>query len=453
MASWKLIVEDYGKIKSAEIEVAPLTLFVGDNNSGKSYLLALLWGIEKFGVEALIGEEYVNTEEANILIDWICEQIDIAVKNKHHEVSLEAISDVLNKLLNTELKKRKDDLVKKIYNSKSVDIGKLEIELGDLKDSILHCEIEENSGELKMYVNNQQRAFSITTRKYVLEKEIYKEDDIIQWFFVSGLYGFLLNIKVEVDASDSCIYLPAARTGFMLTKDIINKVGRKNTFNLLEEKEMVTPFIRPINQFLDIMGDLSAETSVKENHLKLALEIEKDMANGTVEISSMPNKEVQYVPIGYKKGMPLRLVSAVVTELSPLILMLKYKGNVKRFYYEEPEMCLHPQLQYKMGKIIGRIVNSGIGMVITTNSDIIMQHINNMIKLTKREDCKEICARLGYTQSDLLSHDQVKVYQLSAKTRGKTEVKELHCGEDGFVVPTFNDALDHIMNEAYEIQG
>lgn len=30
MASWKLIVEDYGKIKSAEIEVAPLTLFVGD---------------------------------------------------------------------------------------------------------------------------------------------------------------------------------------------------------------------------------------------------------------------------------------------------------------------------------------------------------------------------------------------------------------------------------------
>ena len=39
MAFWKLIVEDFGKIKSAEIEVAPLTLFVGDNNSGKSYLL------------------------------------------------------------------------------------------------------------------------------------------------------------------------------------------------------------------------------------------------------------------------------------------------------------------------------------------------------------------------------------------------------------------------------
>lgn len=452
MASWKLIVEDYGKIKSAEIEVAPLTLFVGDNNSGKSYLLALLWGIEKLGVEALIGEEYINTEEVNTLVGWLSVQIDSAVKNKHHEVSLEAMSDVLNKLLNAELKKRKNNLVKKLFNSKSVDIRKLEIEIEDLKESILHCEIEENSSELIMYVNNEQPSFSVIG-KSIVEEELYKEERFIQWFLVRGLYSSLMNIGMGEEVNDSCIYLPAARTGFMLTKDIINKVGRKNTFNLLEEKEVITPFIRPINQFLDIMGDLSAETSVKEEHLKLALEIEKDMANGTVEISSMPNKEVQYVPIGYKKGMPLRLVSAVVTELSPLILILKYKGGVKRFYYEEPEMCLHPQLQYKMGKIIGHTVNLGIGMVITTHSDIIMQHINNMIKLTKREDCKEICERLGYEQSDLLSHDQVKVYQLSAKTRGKTEVKELHCGEDGFVVPTFNDALDNIMNEAYEIQG
>lgn len=31
---WKLKVSVHGKIKSAEIEIAPLTFFVGDNNSG-----------------------------------------------------------------------------------------------------------------------------------------------------------------------------------------------------------------------------------------------------------------------------------------------------------------------------------------------------------------------------------------------------------------------------------
>lgn len=47
---------------------------------------------------------------------------------------------------------------------------------------------------------------------------------------------------------------------------------------------------------------------------------------------------------------------------------------------------------------------------------------------------------------------KVKVYQLKAVAGGKTKVEELNCGENGFAVPTFNDALDRIMDEAYVIQ-
>lgn len=42
---YNLIIEDFGKIKSARIQMNPLTLFVGDNNAGKSYLLSLIWGL------------------------------------------------------------------------------------------------------------------------------------------------------------------------------------------------------------------------------------------------------------------------------------------------------------------------------------------------------------------------------------------------------------------------
>ena len=92
-------------------------------------------------------------------------------------------------------------------------------------------------------------------------------------------------------------------------------------------------------------------------------------------------------------------------------------------------------------------------MIITTHSDLILQHINNMIKLSNREDKNEICQKLGYTSKDLLTGDNVRVYQFETKMQEKTEVKELVCGENGFVVPTFNNALDLIMDEAYEIQG
>ena len=450
MASWKLRVENYGKIKSAEIEIAPLTLFVGDNNSGKSYLMSLLWGIENFGVEALLGSEYLESEETDELSEWLISQMKTAIQKKKHIAPLEDISEMLSNVLNKGLEKNKDNFVRRIFNSDNVSIGKLSIDLGDFKGRILDIELNEQTELLSLSIDSRE---ALEVHRTIVESKTLKERRYFNSILIQVLYKSIMGIKIVESDTQRIIYLPAARTGFMLTKDIINKVGRNNTFNLPDDREKFTPFVRPINNFLDIMGDLTVGQKKNENYIHLAEDIEHEMTDGTIEFSDMPNKEVMYVPDGHKKGIPLRLVSAVVTELCPLILILKHSDNIARFYYEEPEMCLHPQLQSRMGKVIARIVNAGIGMVITTHSDIILQHINNMIKLQNRKDCDEICDRLHYGKEDLLNCDQVRVYQLKARAKGKTVVEELSCGENGFIVPTFNDALDSIMSEAYEIQG
>lgn len=448
MASWKLRVENYGKIKSAEIEIAPLTLFVGDNNSGKSYLMSLLWGIENLGIEALLGSEYLESEETDELSEWLISQMETAIQKKKHIAPLEDISEMLSNVLNKGLEKNKDNFVRRIFNSDNVSIGKLSIDLGDFKGRSLDIELNEQTEFLSLSIDSGQ---TFVIHRTIIES--LKDRKYIHSFLLQVLYKRIMDIRTIESDTERVIYLPAARTGFMLTKDIINKVGRNNTFNLPDDREKFTPFVRPINNFLDIMGDLTVEQKKNENYIHLAEDIEHEMTDGTIEFSDMPNKEVMYVPDGHKKGIPLRLVSAVVTELCPLILILKHSDNIARFYYEEPEMCLHPQLQSRMGKVIARIVNNGIGIVITTHSDIILQHINNMIKLQNRKDCDEICDRLHYRKEDLLNCDQVRVYQLKARAKGKTVVEELSCGENGFIVPTFNDALDSIMSEAYEIQG
>ena len=450
MASWKLRVENYGKIKSAEIEIAPLTLFVGDNNSGKSYLMSLLWGIENLGIEALLGSEYLESEETDELSEWLISQMKTAIQKKKHIAPLEDISEMLSNVLNKGLEKNKDNFVRRIFNSDNVSIGKLSIDLGDFKGRILDIELNEQTELLSLSIDSRE---ALEVHRTIVESKTLKERRYFNSILIQVLYKSIMGIKIVESDTQRIIYLPAARTGFMLTKDIINKVGRNNTFNLPDDREKFTPFVRPINNFLDIMGDLTVGQKKNENYIHLAEDIEHEMTDGTIEFSDMPNKEVMYVPDGHKKGIPLRLVSAVVTELCPLILILKHSDNIARFYYEEPEMCLHPQLQSRMGKVIARIVNAGIGMVITTHSDIILQHINNMIKLQNRKDCDEICDRLHYGKEDLLNCDQVRVYQLKARAKGKTVVEELSCGENGFIVPTFNDALDSIMSEAYEIQG
>ena len=446
MALWKLVVEDFGKIKSAEIEVSPLTLFVGDNNSGKSYLLSLIWGIRNLGAEIFLNNSELGETE---LIDWITEKMTTAMKTGKCKFSLGNVESLLGEVLNAELKSMKDVFIKKIFNSDKVSIGKLYVQFENLNSIDMELYFDE-SAFLKLIVNEQ---VILSIHKTVLDGKIILERRVVQYAILQSIYVYILKMDNTGIGSNSCIYLPAARTGFMLTKDIINKVGRQNTFNIPSEKETITPFVRPINQFLDVMTDLTSEYTENREFLKLSHDIEKELASGTVEISNMPNKEVQYVPEGYEMGIPLRLTSAVVTELSPLILILKHKQMIESLCYEEPEMCLHPQLQYKMGKIIGRMVNSGIEMIITTHSDLILQHVNNMIKLSTRNDKEEVCQELGYSSKDILACNDVRVYQFETKQQQKTEVKELLCGEDGFVVPTFNNALDSIMDEAYEIQG
>lgn len=61
---------------------------------------------------------------------------------------------------------------------------------------------------------------------------------------------------------------------------------------------------------------------------------------------------------------------------------------------------------------------------VTTHSDIILQHINNMIHLSNRKDVKEICNQLKYTDKDLLKPKEVKVYQLKAFPHSVSIIEE-----------------------------
>nr|WP_300818941.1 AAA family ATPase [uncultured Acetatifactor sp.] len=446
---WRLKVSGYGKLESAEIETAPLTLFVGDNNSGKSYLMSLLWGIRNLGGELLYADETMEiTETYDRLRCWVKKQIETAREQGVHTVLASEIGDELQSVLQERINQNRDKFVKAIFNSSDVEIEELQIELTGLADISLDFIVREYGRNMGVAITNTgndgvELALSEKERATgILEEKTGR-------YFVNTLMALVLDSHGGFNRE---IYFPAARTGFMLTKDIINKVSRRTTFNVAAEQETMVPFVRPINQFLDVINDLTFDGESNEDFKEIVQYLENGMADGTVEMSALPNKEAMYVPNGKTSGMPLRITSAVVTELSPLILILKYKRYVDALFYEEPEMCLHPQLQQKMGRVLCKMVNAGVQMNVTTHSDIILQHVNNMVRLSGREDREEICHQLGYTARDLLSPQKVKVYQLKAVAGGKTKVEELNCGENGFAVPTFNDALDRIMDEAYVIQ-
>ena len=78
---------------------------------------------------------------------------------------------------------------------------------------------------------------------------------------------------------------------------------------------------------------------------------------------------------------------------------------------DEPELNLHPKNQRGIARLFARLVNLGIKVFITTHSDYIIKELNTLIMLNHDDPhLKEIAAREGYDDSELIAAESVKVY-------------------------------------------
>ena len=176
------------------------------------------------------------------------------------------------------------------------------------------------------------------------------------------------------------------------------------------------------------------------------------MTKGNLSVKKDMMPVIKYQPEGSEKELPLYVASSIVSEISPLLLVLKSGINFNAMIIEEPEAHLHPELQQKMARLLINMMNLGIPVWITTHSDTILQHINNMMKLKNHVRSSELQKEYGYRKEDLLSREDVQMYQFVPDNNGKTHLEALEATKYGFVVPTFNNALEKIVEEMYAFQ-
>ncbi|MCY4652421.1 MAG: AAA family ATPase [Dehalococcoidia bacterium] len=97
----KLAVKNFGPIREGEVEFKPLTVFIGPNNSGKSYMATLLYAL----LQALIGgsglpnvplrllSSDIPAEEIEGLTEWAWEILSDS--NNTNDKSVHSIHPVL----------------------------------------------------------------------------------------------------------------------------------------------------------------------------------------------------------------------------------------------------------------------------------------------------------------------------------------------------------------------
>jgi hypothetical protein len=158
-----------------------------------------------------------------------------------------------------------------------------------------------------------------------------------------------------------------------------------------------------------------------------------------------------YPEIYFKKGeyaYPIIRSSSGARELAPLILYLRYVLKEERLSIvaiEEPETHLHPYMQSVATRALA-LLGKYTSILITTHSPVILDELNNLIKLNKltQEDKREA----GYKETEGIEHESVRVYRF--KIDGSVEVVKI--SEDGIYEDEFSSVVIELSNKYAEVE-
>ena len=434
---WTLHVEELARIKSADIEINSLMCFVGENNSGKSYLMSLLWGI------LTLGKDYFPKKPSEGKVYKQCESWLKAVLDGEND-SIEVNSSIFVSWFSEVINLNKKALVKRLFHF-DVVIGKIEIKNYRRKKP-LFIRRDEN----RERYSTQKDVIIFPKKTNYTRDELLKMNEYICWYLLMGdLSAPLFTQPVRGRRNGEPVYLPASRTGFMLTFPQLVDSSLQASYSS-EESDVISPLTLPYVDFLQLITKFEV-VNTKNKYDELIRFMEGQMTGGNLTVRKQMLPEIKYRPKGTSTELPLYVSSSIVSETAPLLLLLKTNIKFNTLIIEEPEAHLHPELQQQMARMIIRIVNSGIPVWITTHSDTVIQHLNNMIKLKGNPNCKELMDMFSYDENDLISSDSICMYQFEKKGNSST-IERLKCEKYGFVVNTFNNSLKSIMDEVYAFQ-
>lgn len=432
---WTLNVEDFGPIAKASIEIGPLLLFVGDNNSGKSYLMSLLWGILSLG-RSLFPKTAPTSPSYEACDAWLCRQLPSA----QFELTDEA-QGLLLAWFNELLMEKRVELVRKVFNH-DCPIGSVSI--SDLKWNV---------SRQVSFLRDKDQALVEFDRQAVHTLFLGEGGDRI------GRYNVLRHLCqcliIYYGFFQAPLYLPASRTGFMLTyKTLVGNLLNERLEGLIDSGENTednrTRFSLPTARFLQSLVQLE----VNENGplLEIAHRLETQVLRGELRKDKSPTPNYLYRPIGSTTDLPMRMTSSLVTELAPIVLFLKSEEGHELLIIEEPEAHLHLEMQRLMTRIMTQLVNQGTAVWLTTHSDTLLQQINVLLQLYSHPSREEWMKRFGYTLGELLSPNDVRAYQFQINSAGRTEVHALSVTPYGIAAETFNSSIAALTEEVLALQ-
>jgi hypothetical protein len=433
MPDWRVDVRNFGRVAEASITMAPLVVLVGRNNSGKSYIASLLWSLLN------IDDSWLDRQPA--APEWFKQLLQRGNPD-------EAINTIaLQRWLNETIGKAKDRVASKLLSYTDATIGDVQLTLAGARDCFFRVEQPDLDDQFVVSRSREPRGSDAVQIDYAVGALTDLSDHwVLSALIVEAVDAAMLGNPHFTQARP--IYLPAARTGLMLSLPFI--VGDLlGTLGLDRDDREAVRLPQPTIQFLRQV--VNQKGRGRPELMAVADFLERELLRGNVGRDASTTPTFSYTP-NDGRPIPLHTASSMVSELAPFLLLLRSSPLDRGLVFEEPESHLHLSAQRQVARAIARLVNLGVPVVLTTHSDTFVQQLNILIALHGHPDRERLMADYGYTVEDLIDPLDARGYEFVDGDGGRTTVQAVPMVETGLVVSSLNDVLIELSEEAIATQ-
>lgn len=439
-ADLRLVVDNLGPIRHADVALRPLTVLIGRNNTGKTYLAQALYSahkaIDSFSrrPESLTDSEY-GSLRAVLVQHMVSEHTEtsLRVEDLPPELQSKMAEWVLQALQNTS---------RELNQRLSAYFGVSD--LGDITRwgaNRVVVTVLQDAGNSRLF---DSEGYASVDRSAVLSVPLDDEDvlgfppfarlltlngDDHDNEFLQQELSWILAAKVwhgyvsQVQLGGSAHYLPAGRSGLLQAWTDVVKLRlqlERDRYGLVRpDSDLGGVALDFISSLADVLGPHSrrygrqlsllheAQPPKKAQSLALLQELMDGKILSGSEDDMVPT--LDYEQDGHR--LAIRRASSMVADLAPLAMWIDRlirPGDL--LVIDEPESHLHPEAIRLVARVLVRLVNENVRVVCATHSSVLLHELSNCI-LRSRSKHSEADSTSGYTEDDVLPVEDIAVHR------------------------------------------
>lgn len=449
----KISIKNIGKLDEANFTLdKDLIVFIGPNNTGKTYAAYCLYGLNNVFWSNLppVSDIFFSSRSISTLIQ--SGKLKMSIGRVFSEKNIDNALKKYNESFRTQLPT--------LFGLDSKHFEKSAFELSFESKYEFEQYFSQSTVGINAVVSNSFYTSFEKTSKDLLINITRKKDVDNPEETIRNILEFYIRSVFLPFGNSEWFFHPAERIGIsVFSKDLFaNRFARTNEilgFEIPNRDKVFELMRKEFNVYSKVVQDsISYYESIlrtryqylsSKEYQSLSLELETKLLGGKIKIDSDGNPMYEYGENGVVK---IQAAGTIIKSLAMLNFYLKHSAaRGQTIIIDEPEINLHPDNQRLVARILAKLSKLGVRVIVSTHSDYFIRELNNLIMLNKEHpETSSLREKLRYDVTEILDHTKVGAYIFKD---GKATA--LNVNESGMEAATIDEEINKLNNTSNTI--